>query len=111
MSDATLPVRKQLFRVAEDNVAKRFEHRPPRAEDAGLQLFDAGVETRIDHSRGCPNVVWERRFQERTAHDDLLSPTPDVEQGRCPGGPLGQAAAHCSCFGQTGRALGRQFVD
>jgi hypothetical protein len=84
---------EQLFRVAEDDVAKRFEHRPPRAEDAGLQLFDAEVETRIDHSRGCPNVVCERRFQERTAHEDLLSPTPDVEHGRCPG-PLGQAAAH-----------------
>jgi hypothetical protein len=62
-------------------VAKRFEHRPPRAEDAGLQFFDAEVETRIDHSRGCPNVVCERRFQERTAHDDLLSPTPDVGRG------------------------------
>ena len=54
---------EQVECVAEDDVAKRFEHRPSRAGDAGLQLLVAEDETRIDQSRGCPDVVCERGFQ------------------------------------------------
>ena len=62
-------------------VAKRFEHRPPRAGGRWSQLFDAEVEsTHRSFARLRPNVVRERTLPERTAHDDLLSPTPDVEQ-------------------------------
>ena len=44
-------------------MAQRSEHRPARAGDAGCQRFIAEIETHLDHSRGCPNVVCECRFK------------------------------------------------
>jgi len=69
-------------------VAKGFEHGPPRAGDAGLQLLGAEVETRIDHSHGCPDVVCERRFQ----HELLM--TISSHQRRTPTGMESEARGH-----------------
>jgi hypothetical protein len=62
---------EQVFGVAADDVAQGLEDGSPGAGDAGLQLLGAQVETCIDHSHGCPYVVCERRFENRTAHGDL----------------------------------------